>query len=227
MIKSKSDNDKYVAYFQAFTSTYGDFEYLKKTFTETINRDDVAILSIATRPDCLNDDILGLLSKLNKIKPVWVELGLQSIHQSTAEYIRRGYETSVYFDAVRKLIAIGVHVITHIIIGLPFETNEMIVETAREVGKVTDGVKLQLLHVLKGTDLADESEKGVFETLSIEEYADILCECINAMPENVVIHRLTGDGDKNTLISPTWTKDKKRVLNFINHKIAKYERNSS
>ncbi|MBQ8538235.1 MAG: TIGR01212 family radical SAM protein [Ruminococcus sp.] len=227
LIKSKSDNDKYVAYFQAFTSTYGDFEYLKKTFTETINRDDVAILSIATRPDCLNDDILGLLSKLNKIKPVWVELGLQSIHQSTAEYIRRGYETSVYFDAVRKLKAIGVHVITHIIIGLPFETNEMIVETAREVGKVTDGVKLQLLHVLKGTDLADEYEKGVFETLSIEEYADILCECINAMPENVVIHRLTGDGDKNTLISPTWTKDKKRVLNFINHKIAKYERNSS
>lgn len=227
LVKNKSDNDRYIAYFQAFTSTYGDFEYLRDVFTETINRDDVAILSIATRPDCLNDDILGLLSKLNKIKPVWVELGLQSVHQSTTEYIRRGYETSVYFDAVRKLKAIGVHVITHIIIGLPFETKEMIVETAREVGKVTDGVKLQLLHVLKGTDLADEYEKGVFETLSMEEYADILCECINVMPENVVIHRLTGDGDKNTLISPTWTKDKKRVLNFINHKIAKFERNES
>lgn len=224
LVKNKSDNDRYIAYFQAFTSTYGDFVYLKNTFTETLKRDDVAILSIATRPDCLNDDIIELLSKLNNIKPVWVELGLQSIHKSTAEYIRRGYNTEVYFDAVRKLKAIGVHVITHIIIGLPFETKEMIVETAREVGRVTDGVKLQLLHVIRGTDLADEYEKGVFETLSMEEYADILCECLNAMPENVVVHRLTGDGDKQTLIAPTWTKDKKRVLNFINHKIAEFER---
>ena len=225
IIKNKSDNDRYIAYFQAFTSTYGDFNYLKEVFTETINRDDVAILSIATRPDCLSDDILNLISKLNKIRPVWVELGLQSIHKSTAEYIRRGYDTDVYFDAVKKLKAIGVHVITHIIIGLPFETKELIIETAREVGRVTDGVKLQLLHVIKGTDLADEYEKGVFDTLSMEEYADLLCGCLNAMPENVVVHRLTGDGDKQTLIAPTWTRDKKRVLNFINHKIAQFERN--
>lgn len=227
LIKNKSDNDRYIAYFQAFTSTYGDFNYLKEVFTETINRDDVAILSIATRPDCLSDDILNLISKLNKIKPVWVELGLQSIHKSTAEYIRRGYDTNVYFDAVKKLQTIGVHVITHIIIGLPFETKEMIIETAKEVGRVTDGVKLQLLHVIKGTDLASEYEKGLFKTLSMEEYADLLCECLNAMPEKVVVHRLTGDGDKNTLIAPTWTKDKKRVLNFINHKIAQFERNKS
>ena len=225
LVKNKSDNDRYIAYFQAFTSTYGDFEYLKKTFTETINRDDVAILSIATRPDCLSDDMLKLIGRLNIIKPVWVELGLQSVHKSTAEYIRRGYDTDVYFDAVKKLKAISVHVITHIIIGLPFETKEMIIETAREVGRVTDGVKLQLLHVIKGTDLADEYEKGVFDTLSMEEYADLLCECLNAMPENVVMHRLTGDGDKQTLIAPVWTKDKKRVLNFINHKIAIFERN--
>ena len=225
IIKNKSDNDRYIAYFQAFTSTYGDFNYLKEVFTETINRDDVAILSIATRPDCLSDDILNLISKLNKIKPVWVELGLQSIHKSTAEYIRRGYDTDVYFDAVKKLKAIGVHVITHIIIGLPFETKELIIETAREVGRVTDGVKLQLLHVIKGTDLAIEYEKGVFDTLSMEEYADLLCECLNAIPENVVVHRLTGDGDKQTLIAPTWTRDKKRVLNFINHKIAQFKRN--
>ena len=225
LVKNKSDNDRYIAYFQAFTSTYGDFEYLKKTFTETINRDDVAILSIATRPDCLSDDMLKLIGRLNIIKPVWVELGLQSIHKSTAEYIRRGYDTDVYFDAVKKLKAIGVHIITHIIIGLPFETKEMIIETAREVGRVTDGVKLQLLHVIKGTDLAIEYEKGVFDTLSMEEYADLLCECLNAIPENVVVHRLTGDGDKQTLIAPVWTKDKKRVLNFINHKIAQFERN--
>lgn len=225
LIRTKSDNEKYIAYFQAFTSTYGDINYLRKVFYETINRDDVAILSIATRPDCLGDEIIKLLEELNKIKPVWVELGLQTIHESSAVYIRRGYNTNVYFEAVKKLHAIGVHVITHIIVGLPFETKDMIVETARAVGKVTDGVKLQLLHILKGTDLATNFEKGEFDVLSLEEYADIICECINAMPENIVIHRLTGDGDKNTLIAPLWTRDKKRVLNYINHKIAVFERN--
>lgn len=224
LVSKKSDNDKYIAYFQAFTSTYGDIKYLSKVFFETIKRDDIAILSIATRPDCLGDDVLEMLDELNKIKPVWVELGLQTVHESTAKYIRRGYETSVYFDAVKKLNTIGVHIITHIIIGLPYESKELIIETARQVGKVTDGVKLQLLHVLKDTDLAVEYEKGKFDVLSIEEYADILCECIGVIPENVVIHRLTGDGDKNTLIAPLWTRDKKRVLNFINYKIAQYKR---
>ena len=225
LVKKKSDNDKYIAYFQSFTSTYGDIEYLKDVFFEAIERDDIAILSIATRPDCLNDEMLNVLKELAKIKPVWVELGLQSIHESTAEYIRRGYKTEVYFQAVEKLKAIGIHVITHIIIGVPYETKEMVVETARQVGKVTDGIKLQLLHVLKGTDLAKEYELKKFKALTLEEYADILCECIVALPKNVVIHRLTGDGDKNTLIAPLWTKDKKRVLNYINHRIAKFEKN--
>lgn len=227
LIKNKTDNEKYIAYFQAFTSTYGDINYLRSVFYETVNRDDIAILSIATRPDCLSDEIIELLNELVKIKPVWVELGLQSIHEKTARYIRRGYDTKVYFEAVAKLKSLGIHIVTHIIIGLPNETKDMIVKTAKEVGKVTDGIKLQLLHVLKGTDLQIDYEKGLFKTLSLEEYADILCECISVLPENVVIHRLTGDGDKNTLIAPLWTKDKKRVLNYINHRIALFEKNNT
>ncbi len=225
LVRNKTDNDKYIAYFQAFTSTYGDISYLRNVFFETIKRDDIAILSIATRPDCLSNDIIDLLRELVAIKPVWVELGLQSIHENTANYIRRGYKTDVYFKAVEKLKALGIHVITHVIIGLPDETKDMIVETVKEVGNVTDGIKLQLLHVLKGTDLAVDYESGKFDVLSLEEYADILCACINVLPEKVVIHRLTGDGDKNTLIAPLWTRDKKRVLNYINHKIAEYHQN--
>ncbi len=224
LVKSKSDNDRYIAYFQAFTSTYGNEEYLENVFFETISRDDIAILSVATRPDCISDNMLSVLKRLNDIKPVWIELGLQSIFDSTAQYIRRGYKTQVYYDTVKKLREIGVHIITHVIIGLPFESEDMIVQTVREVGKVTDGIKLQLLHVLKNTDLEKEYINGKFQTLSMEEYADILCKCINVLPENIVIHRLTGDGDKSTLISPLWTRDKKRVLNYINHRIAEYDR---
>lgn len=224
LVRNKSDNDRYIAYFQAFTSTYGDEKYLENVFFETINRNDIAILSIATRPDCISDNMLSVLKRLNNIKPVWVELGLQSIFDSTAQYIRRGYKTQVYFDTVKKLKDIGVHIITHVIIGLPNETDDMIIETVRQVGEVTDGVKLQLLHVLKNTDLEKEYNDRKFNTLSMEEYADILCRCISVLPENVVIHRLTGDGDKNTLISPLWTRDKKRVLNYINHRIAEYNR---
>ncbi|MBR2714734.1 MAG: TIGR01212 family radical SAM protein, partial [Ruminococcus sp.] len=214
LVKSKTDCKKYIAYFQSFTSTYGDFKYLRKTFTETISRDDIAILSIATRPDCINDEILKLIKDLNDIKPVWIELGLQSIHKTTADYIRRGYETSVYFEVVTKLKNIGVHIITHIILGLPHETADMMIETAKVVGKVSDGVKLQLLHVLKGTDLETEFNNKTFDVMTIDEYADILCKCISVMPENIVIHRLTGDGNKNELIAPLWSRDKKRVLNF-------------
>ncbi len=224
LVKDKTDDEQYIAYFQSFTSTYGDALYLREAFTQTIMRDDIAIMSIATRPDCLGDDIIQILKELAAIKPVWVELGLQSVHESTAQYIRRGYDAQVYFDAVEKLKAIGVHVITHIIIGLPDETKEMMIETARQVGRVTDGIKLQLLHVLRGTDLEREYTDSKFDTLTLDEYADILCECISVLPDDVVIHRLTGDGDKNTLIAPLWTKDKKRVLNYINHKIATFER---
>lgn len=224
LVSNKSESDKYIAYFQAFTSTYGDIDYLRKVFSETINRDDIAILSIATRPDCISDDVMTLLSELVSTKPVWVELGLQTIHESTAQYIRRGYETSVYFDAVSKLKAIGVHVITHIILGLPNESKEMMVQTAQQVGKVSDGIKLQLLHVLKGTDLERKYARGAFETMTLEQYANILCESISVLPNDVVIHRLTGDGNKRDLIAPLWTKDKKRVLNYINHKIAQYDK---
>lgn len=224
LVKNKSDNDKYIAYFQSFTSTYADADYLRKVFFETINRDDVAILSIATRPDCLSDDIIALLKELNEIKPVWVELGLQSIHEDTANYIRRGYKTEVYYEAVDKLKSINVHVITHMIIGLPNETDDMIVKTATEVGKVSDGVKLQLLHILKGTDLEKEYNQNKFEALTLERYTELLCRCITAMPQNVVIHRLTGDGNKDELIAPLWSRDKKRVLNYINHAIKEYER---
>lgn len=223
LIKNKTNNDKYIAYFQSFTSTYADKEYLRKVFLETIQRDDIVILSIATRPDCLDDDIIAMLKELVAIKPVWVELGLQSIHESTAQYIRRGYETDVYFKAVKKLKAIGIHIITHVIIGLPYETKEMIIDTVKQVAKVTDGIKLQLLHVLKGTDLEKEYNDNKFKTLTLEEYTDILCECISVLPKNVVVHRITGDGDKKALIAPLWTRDKKRVLNYINHKIAQYD----
>lgn len=224
LVKNKNDCDKYIAYFQSFTSTYADIDYLREVFTKTIKREDIAILSIATRPDCLGDEVLKLIKDLTKIKPVWVELGLQSVHESTAQYIRRGYKTSIYFDAVKKLKSIGVHIITHIIIGLPNENKDMIIETARQVGQVTDGVKLQLLHILKGTDLEKAYLNEGFDVLSLEEYAQLLCECINVLPENVVIHRLTGDGNKAELIAPLWTRDKKRVLNYINHAIKEYDR---
>lgn len=215
-IQSKTNCKKFIAYFQPFTNTYADVEYLRRIFYEAIAPGEIAALSIATRPDCLGDDVLRLLDELNKIKPVWVELGLQTVHKETADYIRRGYELDVYDKAVADLKNIGVYVITHIILGLPFESRDMMIKSAVYAGERSDGIKLQLLHVLKGTDLLDEYNRGVFETLSLEEYADILCECIERLPKDVSIHRLTGDGDKKLLVSPMWSADKKRVLNTIN-----------
>lgn len=219
LIKNKTECDKYIAYFQSYTSTYGDIEKIREYLLSAAVRNDIEIVSVATRPDCLDDKIMDILKEVKRVKPLWVELGLQTIHQSSACYIRRGYDTAVYFDAVRKLKDIGATVITHVILGLPYETKEMMIDTVRAVSKVTDGIKLQLLHVLKGTDLEREYKERKFEVLSIDKYADILCECINVLPENVVIHRLTGDGNKSELIAPLWTKDKKRVLNFINHQM--------
>ena len=215
-IKAKTDCRKFIAYFQPFTNTYASVDYLEKIFTQAIEGDEIAALSIATRPDCLGDDVLELLDRLNKIKPVWVELGLQSIHKQTADYIRRGYELDVYDTAVRNLHNIGINVITHIILGLPNESKEMMVDTVKYVGERTDGVKLQLLHILKDTDLLDDYNAGKFKALSLEEYIDILCDCIEVLPKNVVIHRITGDGDKKLLVAPMWSADKKKVLNTIN-----------
>ncbi|MEE0873731.1 MAG: TIGR01212 family radical SAM protein [Ruminococcus sp.] len=215
-ICKKTDCKKFIAYFQPFTNTYADVRYLRRIFTEAIAPDDIAALSVATRPDCLGDDVLDLLSELNCKKPVWVELGLQTIHSSTAEYIRRGYDLPVYDDAVKRLKGIGVQVITHIILGLPGESRDMMLSSVRYAGEKSDGVKLQLLHVLRGTDLFTDYQNGVFETLSMEEYIDLICESLKILPPGVVVHRLTGDGDKRILEAPLWSADKKRVINALN-----------
>ena len=189
---------------------------MRRLFEEAVAPDDMVALSVATRPDCLPDDVTALLGELNRRKPVWVELGLQTIHPDTAAYIRRGYDLPVYDDAVRRLHAVGVQVITHIILGLPFETKTDMLQSVRYAGERSDGVKLQLLHVLKGTDLLTDYQNGVFQTLGPEAYAQLLCDCIEVLPPHVVVHRLTGDGDKKLLAAPLWSADKKRVLNTIN-----------
>lgn len=211
-VAGKMHGNAYIAYFQSFTNTYGSVDHLRKTFLPVLNDPSIVGLSIATRPDCLPPDIIALISELNKIKPVMVELGLQTIHEDTARLIRRGYPLSTYDKAMADLGKIGVHIITHMILGLPGETPEMMVETARYVGKAGSyGVKLQLLHVLKGTDLANLYP----ETLSFDAYVEILCRCIRALPEGTVLHRLTGDAPRDLLIAPRWSLDKKRVLQAI------------
>ena len=215
-LEKKIKNGKYIAYFQAFTNTYAPVERLRTIYEEAINHPDIVALSIGTRPDCLGDDVLALLDELNKIKPIFVELGLQTINEDTAKYIRRGYTLEVYDKAVADLHKIGINVVTHIILGLPNESKEDMLNSVKYVCKVTDGIKLQLLHILKGTDLAKDYEQGKFEVLTLEQYTEIIKECVQIIPENVVIHRLTGDGAKKDLIAPLWSADKKTVLNTIN-----------
>lgn len=219
-VKAKIKDGKYIAYFQDFTNTYAPVGYLERIFTEAINHPDVVALSIATRPDCLPEEVLMLLEGLNKIKPVWVELGLQTIHKATAEYIRRGYELEVFDKAVKELKAIGVEVVVHMIIGLPHETDEMIYKTAEYIGHSgADGIKLHLLHVLENTDLAADFKINRFALPSLEKYTDLLLGCLKRIPKSMVVHRLTGDGAKRELIAPLWSGDKKRVLNYINSEI--------
>lgn len=215
-LEKKIKNGKYIAYFQAFTNTYAPVEKLRAIYTEAIIHPDIVALSIGTRPDCLGDDVLALLDELNKIKPIFVELGLQTINEDTARYIRRGYTLEVYDKAVADLHKIGINVVTHIILGLPGESKNDMLKSVEYACKVTDGIKLQLLHILKGTDLAKDYEQGKFEVLTLEQYTEIIKECIQIIPENVVIHRLTGDGAKKDLIAPLWSADKKTVLNTIN-----------
>lgn len=219
-VKNKIKSGKYIAYFQAFTNTYANVNTLEKIFSEAINHPDIVALSIATRPDCLEQEKVELLSRLNKIKPIFVELGLQTVNEKTAKYIRRGYTLDVYDDTVERLHEQGINVVTHIIIGLPYETKEDMLSSVKYVCKVTDGIKLQLLHILKGTDLAKDYFEHKFEVLSLEEYTDIIAECVKIIPENVVIHRLTGDGAKKNLIAPLWSADKKKVLNTINKRLS-------
>lgn len=216
-VESKIKSGKYIAYFQAFTNTYAPVEALRKKFYEAINHKDIVALSIATRPDCLGDDILALLDELNKIKPVFVELGLQTIHEKSAAYIRRGYPLSVYDDAVRKLKAIGINIVVHVILGLPNESKADMLETVKYVcNSGINGIKLQLLHILKNTDLADEYYRGNVKVLELDEYIDLVKACVAIIPKDIVIHRLTGDGAKKDLIAPLWSADKKNVLNNIN-----------
>ncbi len=220
LISSKVSDGKYIAYFQAYTGTYADVDRLRELYTEAITHPDIVALSIATRPDCLADDVLDLLSELNAEKPVWVELGLQTMHEKTAEYIRRGYELPMYTDAVKRLRDIGIEVITHVILGLPGETTDDMLETVRFVcDSGTNGIKLQLLHVLKDTDLADEYAAGKIRVLTEDEYIEILKQCVKLIPEDVVIHRLTGDGDKKLMIAPLWSADKKHVWNRIQREV--------
>ena len=209
--------EKFIAYFQSFTNTYAPVEHLEACYRQAIIGEDIVGLSIGTRPDCLSDETVALLSKINKSKPVSVELGLQTIHQKSIDYIRRGYENAVYLDAVRRLHEAKIEVVTHIILGLPGETEEMMVETTRAaVAAGTDGVKFHLLHILKDTDLAGDYEAGKFRCLELAEYAAILDRCLAVLPAETVVHRITGDGAKKDLLAPLWSADKKRVLQYLN-----------
>lgn len=215
-VKNKIKSGKYIAYFQAFTNTYAPVETLRKKFTEAINHPDIVMLSVATRPDCLPEEVIELLKELNRIKPVSVELGLQTIHEKTAAYIRRGYPLACYDSAVKRLKAADIDTVCHIILGLPGESEQEMLESVEYVSKSgINGIKLQLLHVLRGTDLAVDYAAGKFEVLTMEEYLKIIKKCLEIIPKNIVIHRLTGDGAKKDLIAPLWSADKKEVLNAI------------
>lgn len=221
-IQSKTDAKRFIGYFQSFTNTYGDQERLKRLFCETIDQPEIAILSIGTRPDCLEQDMIDFLSALNLKKPVWVELGLQTINERTAERIHRGYKLAVFDDAYKRLKEAGLAVIVHVILGLPGETPDDMLNTVKylsSLNPVLDGIKLQMLHILEGTILAKEFKEEPFHILSLEEYTKIVVECLKQLPEETVVHRFTGDGPKKILIEPQWSWDKKKVLNYMNKAI--------
>ena len=221
---------RYIAYFQAFTNTYArtpeELERLRRLYAETLQRPEIAALSIGTRPDCLPPEILGMLRELRAVqpqKPVWVELGLQTVHEKTAERIHRGYPLQVFERAVRDLKEIGIEVIVHVILGLPGESREEMIGTVRYLGQMepaVDGIKLQQLQILRGTQMAAEFQKDPFPVMTLEEYCSLVRDCLQALPEDIVIHRLTGDGPKSLLIAPLWSGDKKRVLNTMRKAIA-------
>lgn len=206
----------YIAYFQSYTNTYAPLSYLESLFSETISLPEICALSIGTRPDCLPDETIALLTRLNEEKPVWVELGLQTIHEKTAEFIRRGYQLSVFEDTYRRLKAAGLTVIVHVILGLPQETKEDMLKTVQYLADLhIDGIKLQLLHVLKGTDLDLLYQSGAFKTLELSEYLELAGDCLKCLPQETVIHRLSGDGPKSILTAPLWSGNKRLVLNSM------------
>lgn len=217
-VSAKISNGAYIAYFQSYTNTYAPCEYLETIFSEAIAHPDIVALSIGTRPDCLPPDILELLSRLNHIKPVWVELGLQTIHENTAKTICRGYELSCFETAVEQLKKAGITVIVHVILGLPGETETMMLDTIRYLSHLKpaiDGIKLQLLHILEGTKLNELYQAEPFPILSIDEYISLLLSCVRLLPPDIVIHRLSGDGPKKLLVEPLWSANKRFVLNSI------------
>ena len=216
----KYQGEHYIAYFQAFTNTYAPVEYLEKIFTEALSHPGIAALSIGTRPDCLGKDVVTLLSRLNRQKPVWVELGLQTIHEKTAAYIRRGYPLSCFEDAVKRLRSEDIEVIVHTILGLPGESTQDILNTMEYLNhQDIQGIKLQLLHVLRGTDLASDYEKGLFCTYERDEYISLVISCLEHLRPDMVIHRITGDGPKDLLIAPLWASRKREVLNLLHHQM--------
>ena len=216
-VRSKNRDGKYIAYFQSFTNTYAPVDHLRQLYTAAIAPDDIVGLAIGTRPDCLPDDVIALLKELNAIKPVTIELGLQTIHEPTAQYIRRGYPTPIYDQAVARLHSAGIEVVTHIILGLPGEDQDMMVATTRHaVAMGTDGIKFHLLHVLRNTDLERDYLAGRFQCLTLDRYAAHLKACLSVLPPHVTVHRITGDGAKRDLVAPLWSADKKRVLNYLN-----------
>ena len=218
ILENKCNASGFIAYFQAYTNTYAPVDYLRKIYFEAISNPNIVALSIATRPDCLGKDILELLEELNKIKPVWIELGLQTINEKTAKYIRRGYPLSCFESAVKELRKRGIEVIVHTILGLPGETRKDILETIDYLNnKDIQGIKLQLLHVLKGTDLAKDYKMNKFKVYTMEEYIDTVIDCVEHLSNDIVIHRITGDGPKKILIAPLWSGNKKSVLNALHH----------
>lgn len=218
---SNPEEAKYIAYFQAYTNTYAPVTYLKKIFWEAIQHPDILILSIATRPDCLDEEVLELLKELNQVKPVWIELGLQTIHEESARFIRRGYPLALFEDKVKVLYQLGIPVIVHTILGLPRERKSDMLMTMEYISKLpVQGVKLQLLHILKGTELGEMYERGEFtEVLSLEAYVELIISCLELLPGNIVIHRITGDGPKQLLLAPLWSANKKLVLNRIHQEM--------
>ncbi len=217
LLASKTNCRRFIAYFQAFSNTYGPIDYLRSIFTEAINHPDIAVLSIATRCDCIDDEILNLLIELNKIKPVWIEMGLQSVHPQTLELIRCAYTFEQFKKTASRLSDAGIDVIAHIILGLPGESRDMILSSVKEVCKLPiKGIKLQLLHVLKNTALADMYEANPWPMMTMDEYCQLIVDCIDIIPEDIVVHRITGDGPRKLLIAPDWSTDKKRILNTIN-----------
>ena len=221
-VLQKTDASRYIAYFQAYTNTYGDIARLRELYLQTVQREEIVALSLGTRPDCLPDEVMDLLGELRQIKPVWVELGLQTVHEKTAEKIRRGYALPVFEEAYQKLKRAGIEVIIHVILNLPGETREDMLDTVRYLAALQpepDGVKLQMLQILKGTAMAEEYEREPFPLMDLETYASLIKDCVSILPEHTVLHRMTGDGPRRLLIAPLWCLEKKHVLNTLRRKL--------